>query len=178
MSATLHITPYLKLHPARATDAREMFALIDSNREYLRRWLPFVDVTLKESDSELFLKAAEEQTYKNPIFVIRLHGKLAGLIGFKDVDYDNQRTEIGYWLAERFQHRGIMTKCVRTLVAYAFEDMGMNRIQIRCAVGNTPSKRIPVRLGFQLEGIEREGELLSEGVFADLEVYGKLRKDE
>jgi ribosomal-protein-serine acetyltransferase len=55
--------------------------------------------------------------------------------------------------------------------------MEMNRIQIKCANGNIPSKNIPKRLGFILEGIEREGELLCDGHFTNLEVYSLLCKD-
>mgnify|MGYP001050637725 CR=1 FL=1 len=55
--------------------------------------------------------------------------------------------------------------------------MGINRIQIKCALGNRPSSIIPKRAGFQLEGIERAGELLSDGCFADLEAYSMLKGD-
>ncbi len=44
---------------------------------------------------------------------------------------------------------------------WAFFEKDFNRIQIRCAVGNQPSNAIPQRLGFTLEGTERDGELLS-----------------
>ena len=174
MQSILTITPYLQLHPATVADAREMFTLIDANRTYLRRWLPFIDTTLEVGDSEAFLKFVEEHSERNPVFMIHFYGKMVGLIGFKDTDYDNLRTEIGYWLVEGFQHKGIMTSCVRTLVDYAFSDMGMHRIQIRVAEGNTPSKNIPRRLGFVKEGVERDGELLSDNVFVNLEVYSKI----
>jgi ribosomal-protein-serine acetyltransferase len=55
--------------------------------------------------------------------------------------------------------------------------MGMNRLQIRCAVANYSSKKIPQRLSFTFEGIERDGELLSGGVFTDLEVYSLLKSE-
>ena len=171
MTTILHITPYLQLHPARMLDAREMYSLIDKNRTYLRRWLPFIDVTTAVADSESYLSSVEEQAERNPVFVIRFYGKLVGLVGFKDTDYDNLRTEIGYWLAENFQHKGIMTSCVRTLVDFAFNDMGMHRIQIRVAEGNTASRRIPLRLGFQKEGVERDGEMLEPGRFVNLETF-------
>ncbi len=174
MTTILHITPYLQLHPARMLDAREMFSLIDKNRTYLRRWLPFIDVTTAVADSEAYLSSVEEQAERNPVFVIRFYGKLVGLVGFKDTDYDNQRTEIGYWLAENFQHKGIMTSCVRTLVDFAFNDMGMHRIQIRVAEGNTASRRIPLRLGFQKEGVERDGEMLEPGRFVNLETFSLI----
>ena len=171
MTTILHITPYLQLHPARMLDAREMYSLIDKNRTYLRRWLPFIDVTTAVADSEAYLSSVEEQAERNPVFVIRFYGKLVGLVGFKDTDYDNLRTEIGYWLAENFQHKGIMTSCVRTLVDFAFNDMGMHRIQIRVAEGNTASRCIPLRLGFQKEGVERDGEMLEPGRFVNLETF-------
>lgn len=171
MSAILHITPYLQLHPARIRDAHELYTLIDKNRSYLRRWLPFIDVTNAVTDSEVYLSSVEEQAERNPVFLIRFYGQLVGLAGFKDTDYDNLRTEIGYWLAEDFQHKGIMTNCVRTLIDFAFNDMGMHRIQIRVAEGNTPSRKIPLRLGFQKEGVERDGEMLEPGRFVNLETF-------
>jgi len=177
MLSTLTLTPYLQMRPARLADAAEMFALIEQNRQYLRRWLPFVDHTLQVADSEEFLAVVEEHADRNPVYMIRFHGKLVGLVGFKDTDYDNLRTEIGYWLAEGYQRKGIMTACVRTLVNFAFDEMGLNRVQIRCAVENVPSKNIPRRLGFTKEGVERNGELLSNDVFTDLEIYSYLKSD-
>ncbi len=70
-----------------------------------------------------------------------------------------------------------MTKSVNELCNFAFTKLQINRIQIKCAVGNTPSKNIPKRLGFKLEGVERDGELLTGNVFTDLEVYSKLKND-
>ena len=55
--------------------------------------------------------------------------------------------------------------------------MAMNRIEIKCAIGNTPSSSIPQRLVFKFEGIERAGELFPDGCFKDLEIYSIL-KDE
>ncbi len=60
---------------------------------------------------------------------------------------------------------------------FAFKTLNINRIQIKCAVGNTPSSNIPKRLNFKFEGIERDGELLSENHFVDLEIYSKLKSD-
>ncbi|MFA5432944.1 MAG: GNAT family protein, partial [Candidatus Paceibacterota bacterium] len=66
---------------------------------------------------------------------------------------------------------------VSTLCDFAFRELDINRIQIKCAVTNSASRNIPHRLGFQLEGIERAGELLTGGVFTDLAVYSKLKGD-
>ena len=108
---------------------------------------------------------------------ITADGRFAGLVGFKDTDRANRKTEIGYWLGEEYQGRGIMTRCVEALCGLAFSELDMNRIQIQCAVGNTKSSNIPRRLGFTLEGIARAGELQADGRFSDIEVYSLLREE-
>jgi ribosomal-protein-serine acetyltransferase len=87
----------------------------------------------------------------------------------------NRKTEIGYWLSEKFQGQGLVTKSVSELCHFAFQKLDMNRVQIKCAVGNTPSANIPKRLNFTFEGIERQGELLIGNIFTDLEIYSKLK---
>lgn len=110
-------------------------------------------------------------------FTIRKQDKFIGLIGFKDTDRTNKKTEIGYWLSEKYQKQGIITRSVEKLCDFAFNELGLNRVQIRCAVDNQRSKNIPQRLGFKFEGVERDGELLTGNIFTDLEIYSKLRSD-
>jgi ribosomal-protein-serine acetyltransferase len=81
--------------------------------------------------------------------------------------------EIGYWLAEDMQGHGIITRSCRALLDYAFNDRGMNRIQIRAATDNTRSWAIAERLGFTYEGIQRQAGFASRG-FHDLAVYSML----
>ncbi len=172
------ISDQLCLRQTDLSDAQEMFDTIERDRDYLRKWLPFVDWTREVSDSEYFINSLNPRT-RSPsdlVFTIRFEGIFAGLIGFKNTDKVNRRSELGYWLSESFQKRGIMTLSVKALVDYAFEELGINRIQIRCATGNMPSKRIPQRLGFTLEGVERDGEILSDGLFADLEIYSLVKR--
>ena len=110
------------------------------------------------------------------MYAIWYNMEFSGLIGFKDTDWANNKTELGYWLAEKMQGKGIITRCSSALVKYAFKKLGMNRIQIKVAKGNEKSEAIPARLGFQLEGIERQGELLN-GKYHDLEVFSLLKTD-
>lgn len=157
----------------------DVFETIVSQREYLGKWLPFVEFTKDISVTKKYVDSvvnAPEDNFEY-VFVIKKQNKLIGLIGFKDTDKQNKKTEIGYWLSEKYQKQGIMTKSVEKLCDFAFEKLDINRIQIKCAVGNKPSKKIPKRLGFKFEGIEREGEILTGNVYTDLEIYSKLKKD-
>lgn len=167
------------LRPLREEDASEMFDVLNDQRDYFSRWLPFVEYTHKAEDTALFVKAALAVPDENRecIFTIRDGGNFIGLIGFKGTDNGNHKTELGYWLCAHYQGKGIMTEAVKSLCLFAFKEWEINRVMIKCAVGNLPSKRISQRLGFTFEGIERDGELLTGGIYTDIEVYSLLKRE-
>jgi ribosomal-protein-serine acetyltransferase len=168
----------LELVDLSLSSAEEIFHLIDTNRQHLKRWLPFVDLTQKASDTEKFIKSVNTSKAPKPdlIFEIRYKKKVAGLIALKEIDFLQKKTEIGYWLAKRYEGKGIVTRSCSALLKYCFSEMEMNRVQIKAATGNAQSLLIPERLGFKFEGIEREGEFLENG-FVDLVIYSILRSE-
>ena len=161
--------PYA-LRPLRDSDAADIFASIDSQRAHLGPWLPFVAETHRVEQTREVVAAMRADT-DAPVFTIRCGDAFAGLIGFKSADLRLREIEIGYWLREEQQGKGIMTNAVRALCRMAFAEMDMQRVIIRCATGNGPSNRIPQRLGFRLACVESRGELLSDGRWVDLNVY-------
>jgi len=176
---TIQVNSEIVLKQIELSDAKDIFETLSSQREHFGKWLPFVARTQKAQDAAGFIKAAQSlpEEKRELTFTIQYNGKFVGLVGFRDTDRINQKTEIGYWLSEHYQKRGIVTQSVTELCRLAFEELGMNRIQIRCATGNIASKNIPKRLGFKHEGVERDGELLTGGVFTDLEVYSLLKRE-
>jgi len=155
-----------------------IFNAINQNRKFLRKWLPFVDFTHKIIDTERFVRSILEKptSSRDEVYVIWYKHEFAGLIGFKDADRINDKIEIGYWLIEKMTGKGIATEAVRKMVNLAFRNMDMNRVQIRCGVGNVKSSAIPRRLGFSFEGIERGGERHNHS-YIDLEVFSFLKKE-
>lgn len=174
------VSDRITLREIEMADAINIFQTIDSQRDYLGRWLPFVEFTKSVDFSRSFIQSILDTPFENRehTFVVLYDGEFAGVIGFKGTDRSNKKTEIGYWLSESYQHKGLITDSVPALMKFAFDELDMNRIQIRCGVGNTPSRKIPIRLGFRFEGIERAGELFPDGKFVDLEVYSKLKEDQ
>lgn len=176
---TIEIFDDLCLRGLECSDARSIFEAIDAERAYLGQWLPFVAGTRAIDDTEFYVRSVVEPPgcASNEIFTIVYEGNFAGLIGFKGTDWDNGKTELGYWLCERFQKRGIVTRSAHRLCERAFRGLGLNRIKLCCAVGNTASRHVALRLGFTLEGIERDAERFDDGRFVDAEVFGLLKRE-
>ena len=168
---TIPILPGVTLRELRTDDAADIFAAIDGERTYLGRWLPFVQFTRCEEDSLRFVRSVLDAPYREAVFTIRDGGHFIGLIGFKSTDPLARTTEIGYWLREAWQGRGIVTTAVAALCRMAREELAMRTVAIKCATGNGTSNRIPQRLGFTLDRIERRAELLENGRYTDANVY-------
>ena len=84
-----------------------------------------------------------------------------------EISQADRSAEIGYWLAEPHNGRGHMTAACLALVDHGFDALRLYRAVIRAATGNAPSRAVAERLGFRLEGVEREAQLVK-GEFVDL----------
>lgn len=166
----------IRLKEIELEDTEVIFKTIINERDYLGEWLPFVELTRDISFTRCFVEGYLNSDRKDLTCAIFYQNQFVGIIGLKDTDFNNKKTEIGYWLSEPYQHKGIITNSCKSLIDFVFDKMDFNRIQIKVAKGNLKSQRVPKRLGFKQEGIERDGELHSRG-FVDLVVFSLLKAD-
>jgi len=159
------------------SDAGELYAVIEVNRLYLARWLPWAPGQTLDATRE-FIRRSTRQLADNQGFQAAMidDGAIVGVLGFHRLDWGNLRTSLGYWIAETAQGRGTVTLAVSALVDHAFAHWNLNRVEIRAGVENTRSRAIPERLGFTLEGMQRQAERVGER-FVDHAVYAMLAAD-
>jgi ribosomal-protein-serine acetyltransferase len=174
--ATLRADLELRLLEER--HAPVVFALVDQDRAFLRRWLPWVDSTETPDDSASFIRSALDQFAAGEAVTAGLwyQDRFAGVVGTHKINRLYRKVELGYWLGESVQGKGIMTEACRAMVTHLFAERDVNRVEICCAAGNAKSAAIPRRLGFRHEGTLREAEH-SGGTFHDLLVFGMLKRD-
>ncbi|HUB76254.1 MAG TPA: GNAT family protein [Solirubrobacteraceae bacterium] len=143
-----------------SADAGELFELIDSNREHLARWMPFVSQTRSAEDSLAFIRSARRQLAENRGMQLGIFAgaSLIGVAGFHRVDWATRSTSIGYWLAEDRQGHGTMTLAAAAMLDHAFGVWRLQRVEIRAGVENHRSRAIPERLGFRETGVLRGAE--------------------
>ena len=168
----------LSLRPLLPSDADELFALTDANRSYLRQWLPWLDNTRRVEDTTHFIQLCveREQAQNEVLAAICYDSKIVGLVGLHEINWSNRSAGIGYWLAENFQGRGMMTLACSAIIEHGFAALQLNRIDICCAAENIRSEAIAKRLGLTYEGQLREAEWLYDH-FVDHKVYAILRRE-
>ena len=168
----LHVENGLDLQLVGEDDARELFDVVDSNREYLREWLPWLDATNSVEDEKAFISNSLEEYQKREgvFYTIRLEGRIIGTISLNWIDWGNKAAGVGYWLSKNRTGNGYVTKSCIRLMEHCFDDLCLHRFVLEAAVDNIPSCEIAERLGMRLEGITKDREWLYDH-YVDAKLY-------
>lgn len=175
MKFILKVDENIELRLRSLEDLEESFAVTKKNINHLKTFLNWAKDDFSIEDSEKFIISCEEGffTGKKLDLAICYDGKMIGSAGFHTIKKDNKMAEIGYWIDEDFQGKGIVSKCVKALVKYGFEELGLNRIQILCATENKGSGAVALKCGFTLEGTLRK-DMISNGVVYDSFIFSMI----
>lgn len=159
------------LAPLAAADAAEFHAVITANQPHLDRWLRWSSTITGEPEAAAYL--AHFATTGGMHLGLRVRGALVGGIVCWYIHRQNRNAEVGYWLAETAVGGGLVTRGVERMLAHLFEEQGLHRIEMQCAVENVKSRAIPERFGFRNEGVRRDSHWITTR-FLDHVVYGLL----
>ena len=149
-----------------------------ANNFNVAKWLanrfphPYTD-----EDGKAFLSMfANDNPVK--VFAIEVNGKAVGSIGiFPQTDIHEKSAEMGYWLAEEYWGKGIMTKAIQEIVNYGFQTFDIVRIFARPFSTNLNSQRVLEKTGFVLEARLKKA-LFKNGEFMDELIYSKFKDHE
>ena len=130
----------------------------------------------RQEDADSWLRLTAEET-RICNFAVAWRGELVGGIGLKPMDDLHSGTsEIGYWLGEPYWGKGLITRAVKTLLPYAFDELLFIRLQALIFVENLASQKVLEKNGFAREGVLRK-HLRKNGVISDAVLYAKLRNE-
>ncbi len=171
----LSVDDEITLRQFDVADAETMFNLILQNRTHLDTWLRWSGRIQTLHDTQALIERFAEKSRQGDGFHAGLWYKneLAGGVVCHFINRESNKTEIGYWLGERYVGYGLVTRACRGVITYLFEHEKMHRVEIQAAVENLRSRAIAERLGFALEGIKRQSDWLTNR-YADHAMYSVL----
>jgi RimJ/RimL family protein N-acetyltransferase len=163
-------------------DLPQYYNLIEQNRKRLEDFFAgTVAITKSLEDTEQHLKDVIGKFQKHdyfPLIVVEKDSNIIiGSIQIKSIDWNVGKGELGYYIDEKFEGKGITTKAITMIIEYGFDQLGFNKFYIRTYDGNTGSKKIAEKNGFELEGILRAEYKTTSGRLIDLLYYGLLKQE-
>ena len=159
----------------RLTDAKDLAAALSNQKilDNLRDGLPY---PYTEQDGQDFISAMlaadEDETFA---FAITVDEKVIGSIGaFRQGNIHRLTAELGYYIAEEYWGKGIMTEAVKQLCDYVFSHTDIIRIFAEPFAYNSASCRVLEKAGFQYEGTLRNN-AVKNGKVLDMKMYARLK---
>lgn len=157
------------------SDAGDLLAAVDATRDRLARWMPWVPFATTVEDFADFIRVATRHGRVGSGMHLGLFDTdvLVGTVGASIGSLNYDEADIGYWVAESHEGRGLVTEAVSQLIDWLIDERDMHRITIRAAVANERSRGLAERLGFTFEGILRASLLIGDD-HVDAALYSVL----
>ncbi|EOS28552.1 hypothetical protein C807_03064 [Lachnospiraceae bacterium 28-4] len=159
------------------SDAKDLAAALSNRKvqDNLRDGLPY---PYTEQDGKEFisamLSADENETFA---FAITVNNMVIGSIGiFRQGNIHRQTAELGYYIAEEYWGKGIMTEAVKQICEYVFANSDIIRIYAEPFAYNIASCRALEKAGFQYEGTLRSN-AVKNGKVIDMKMYSLLKEE-
>ncbi|TYS67791.1 GNAT family N-acetyltransferase [Sutcliffiella horikoshii] len=188
MSSTM---PILKDFPSEFTTDRLLIrmplpgdglavhdAIIHSLPE-LKPWMIFAqhDQTVEDVEANIRESHAEFIQRKDLRLLVFLKetGEFVASSGLHRINWSIPKFEIGYWVDSRHSGKGYITEAVEGIGQFAFEQLGAQRVEIRCDSKNVKSRSVAERAGYILEGILKSSERDVNGGLRDTCVFAKVK---
>lgn len=165
-----------KIRKWELSDAGDLAAAL-SNKKILNNLRDGLPYPYTKQDGEDYissmLSANENEVFA---FAITADDKVIGSIGvFRQGNIHRQTAELGYYIAEEYWGRGIMTQAVKQICAYVFDRSDIIRIYAEPFAHNAASCRVLEKAGFQYEGTLRSN-AVKNGSVVDMKMYALLKK--
>lgn len=166
-----------KIRKWELSDAADLATALSNRKvqDNLRDGLPY---PYTEQDGVDYISAMlstdENETFA---FAITADNKVVGSIGiFRQGNIHRQTAELGYYVAEEYWGKGIMTEAVKQICEHVFKKSDIIRIYAEPFAYNAASCRVLEKAGFQYEGTLRSN-TVKNGRVVDMKMYSLLKTE-
>jgi RimJ/RimL family protein N-acetyltransferase len=172
----------LLLRSYRPGDGAAYARMYHENLAHLREFMPDeLREMATEHDAEGQIRRMIRQWRAGTLFVFgawtREDGAYVGEAYLANADWAVPTIELGYFLVERQTGQGYATEAAQAVVRWAFETLKVDRVDLQCASDNHASARVAERVGFRLEGRQRQRHRKRDDTLVDRLWWGLLRAE-
>ena len=175
-------TERLILRPPRHADYRAWSAVRLESREFLKPWEPNWaedHLTRRAFRHRVTWSARAIRTERAyPFFIfLKSDNSFVGAVTLDNIRRGpSQSGTVGYWISEAQARNGYMREALTAVLAFAFNTLGLGRVEAGCLPENQASRRVLERSGFKYEGVA-QAYLQINGRWRDHVLYAALQRD-
>jgi ribosomal-protein-alanine N-acetyltransferase len=149
-------TQRLKLRPYVEGDVEALWPSV-SDPELSRQMSWSAHADREETRAYIRSTADDIRENRGVVWGIEHEGKVIGSVGIEDITWQRaalrfDRAELGFWVAKAWWGKGIVTEAAHAAVKFAFDTIGLHKVNVHCFAANAASKRVIEKLGFRFIG--------------------------
>lgn len=147
--------------------------------EEVCRYFPFSpvdDIEVYRQKVEHWVSNYRSGLYFHWVIEWKETGELIGTINLGNVEEECQMSDTCYILSPKFWNRGIMSEVLAGVLDYAFDEIGLHRVQAEVFEGNDASAAVLKKCGMTLEGVARK-KYYKNGKFIDAALWAVIAED-
>lgn len=166
-------TDRLILRDLKITDFENI--QINANNPNIAKWLSPIPYPYTLKDAKLFVKRCIKNTKTRPRrsydfgIALKEDNKIIGMISITEIDLFHEYATIGYWLGEKYWHKGYAYEALKAIIVFAFTKVKLRRINITVSEKNKSSNKLIKKIGFTYEGTRVK--------FMKDKITGKIQND-
>jgi RimJ/RimL family protein N-acetyltransferase len=147
-------------------------ALVEAcNDPDIQRFIPVIPRPYTRQDALEFVRGESRPEIQHS-FAVTMNGELVGAIGMST---NQSRTgHIGYWCAPHARGKGLTTRALRLISRWAFDELGLERLELITDPDNVASQRVAENVGYRREGVLRSHLLHPDGRRRDSVMFSLL----
>ena len=156
----------LCIRPLVAADIDPFVAAARESVDTVGAWMPWCTATYTATEARAWIdectaNIAARSAYDMGIFSPD-GATLLGGIGVNQISWRWNYGNVGYWVRQSCQRKGVAPRAVRAAAQFGFGYLKLTRLELVVAVGNEPSRKVAERVGATFECIARNRLMLHE----------------
>jgi ribosomal-protein-serine acetyltransferase len=164
------------LHPNRVEFAADLCAAAAESIGTVGRWMTWCRSGVAQAEAVEWYRRCERNWDDGSEYEFSLFsrsGQFLGAAGLNQFNATHNLANLGYWIRESQQRRGLATQAARALAGFGLETLKLNRIEIVAAEGNVASRGVAEKIGAKFEGVLRN-RLMIHGMAHDAAMYSLI----
>jgi RimJ/RimL family protein N-acetyltransferase len=149
----------ITLRPLEHADRDAMYAAVMESIAEISPWLPWCHPAYAPAETASFIESTIQWWTQRSQFVFGIFdaasGAYVGSIGVNQVNQQHRYANVGYWVRTSRTGRGVAPRALRLAARFAFETLGLYRVEIAVQPENIASRRVAEKAGATLDAVMR-----------------------
>ncbi len=168
----------LLLRPLRLDDSKQLYGAVHESLDELKPWMSWATDGYSEPTAREYITIArarwEEHTFY--AFAITRANELLGICILSSIHPLYHFCNLGYWVRTTCRGQGIAGRAAKLTARFAFEHLGLIRVEIVIAAGNQASQRVAEKIGAHYEGMLLNRMVIGQSIY-DAHMYSLIPSD-